>query len=94
MLRERKLSRGPSDHLFRWVTRTHYVQIKRRAFPISFRVVSNTSVIACAFTVDALQHQALITDYDTLCDVEMKSFFLQQRVIDATLMSHRLYTYD
>lgn len=94
MLRERKLSRGPSDHLFRWVTRTHYVQIKGRAFPVSFRVVSNTSVIACAFTVDALQHQALITDYDTLCDVEMKSFFLEQRVIDATLMNHRLYTYD
>ena len=61
------------------MTRTHYVQIKRRAFPVSFRVVSDAGVIACAFTVDALQHQALITDYDALRDVEMKSFSLQRR---------------
>lgn len=56
------------------VTRTHYVQIKRSALPIPFRVISDASVIACAFTVDALQHQTLITDYDTLCDVGVKSF--------------------
>lgn len=58
--------------------RTHYVQIKRRALAVSLGVVSHARVIAGAFAIDPLQHQALVADYDALRDVMMECLALEE----------------
>lgn len=58
--------------------RTHHVQIKGRALAIALGVISHARVIAGAFAINSLQHQALVTDYDALRDIVMECFALKE----------------
>lgn len=58
--------------------RTHHVQIKGRALAVTLSIVSHARVIAGAFAINPLQHQALVADYDTLRDVVMECLALKE----------------
>lgn len=59
---------------------THDVQIKGRALPVALDVVSHARVIASALTVDSLEHQTLVTDYNALRDVVIKCLALRKNL--------------
>jgi len=59
--------------------RTHHVEIKGWAFAVALGIISHARVIARAFAIDPLQHQALVTDYNTLRDVVMECLALEEK---------------